>query len=48
MSAAPTEFKARAHYLAGNLYFLREEYKKAVASYDQTLRTHPGTRGEPG
>ena len=42
---APTEFKARAHYLAGNLYFLREEYKKAVASYDQALRLIPGLDG---
>lgn len=46
LPAASTEFKARAHYLAGNLYFLREEYKKAVASYDQALRLIPGLEGD--
>jgi Ca-activated chloride channel homolog len=45
LPTASTEFKARAHYLAGNLYFLREEYKKAVASYDQALRLIPGLEG---
>jgi len=45
---ASTEFKARAHYLAGNLYFLREEYKKSVKSYDQALRLIPGITGNNG
>ncbi len=45
---APIEFKARAHYLAGNLYFLREEYRKAVKSYDEALRLIPGIAGDQG
>lgn len=44
----PTEFRARANYLAGNLYFLREEYKNAVKSYDQALRLIPGIPGDKG
>ena len=48
LPTAVTEFKARANYLAGNLYFLREEYKKAVKSYDQALRLIPGTAGDKG
>lgn len=46
LPASTTEFRARAHYLAGNLYFLREEYKKAVTSYDQALRLIPGLEGD--
>ena len=45
---ASVEFKARANYLAGNLYFLREEYKNAVKSYDQALRLIPGLVGDKG
>jgi Ca-activated chloride channel family protein len=48
LPTASTEFKARAQYLAGNLYFLREEYKKAVKSYDQALRLIPGIEGNKG
>lgn len=45
---ASIEFRARANYLAGNLYFLREEYKNAVKSYDQSLRLIPGIPGDKG
>lgn len=45
---ASIEFRARANYLAGNLYFLREEYKNAVKSYDQALRLIPGIPGDKG
>lgn len=48
LPSATTEFRARAQYLAGNLYFLREEYKKAVKSYDQALRLIPGIAGDKG
>ena len=48
LPSASTEFRARAYYLAGNLYFLREEYKKAVKSYDQALRLIPGIAGDKG
>lgn len=43
---ATIEFRARANYLAGNLYFLREEYKNAVKSYDLALRLIPGITGD--
>ncbi len=45
---ASVEFRARANYLAGNLYFLREEYKNAVKSYDLALRLIPGMTGDQG
>jgi hypothetical protein len=45
---ATIEFRARANYLAGNLYFLREEYKNAVKSYDLALRLIPGISGNQG
>ncbi len=45
---ASIEFRARANYLAGNLYFLREEYKNAVKSYDLALRLIPGIPGDKG
>lgn len=38
----PGELRARAHYLAGNLSFLRREYEKAVEAYDQALQIVPG------
>lgn len=44
----PLEVRARAHYLAGNLEFLRREYKDAVHEYDQALTLVPGIRQEAG
>ena len=38
----PVEFRARARYLAGNLEFLRRDYKAAVKEYDSALRLIPG------
>lgn len=38
----PLELRAQAHYLLGNLEFLRREYGAAVASYDRALRLVPG------
>jgi Ca-activated chloride channel family protein len=40
--SVPVELRARAHYLAGNLEFLRENYRDAVTEYDQALRLNPG------
>jgi Ca-activated chloride channel family protein len=48
LPGASIEFRARANYLAGNLYFLREEYKNAVKSYDLALRLIPGVAGDKG
>ena len=48
LPTATIEFKARADYLAGNLYFLREEYQKSVKSYDEALRLIPGIAGDKG
>lgn len=45
-SALPAELRARAWFLAGNLEFLRSEYRNAVASYDNALRVTPGTSAE--
>lgn len=39
------ELRAKAHYLAGNLEFLRKSYRDAVAEYDQALRLVPGRGG---
>ncbi len=39
--AVPSELRARAHYLAGNLEFLRGEYKAAVTAYDAALLFDP-------
>jgi Ca-activated chloride channel family protein len=44
----PIELRARAFYLAGNLEFLRHEYKDAVASYDASLRLVPGLPEDGG
>jgi tetratricopeptide (TPR) repeat protein len=38
----PLELRARAHYLAGNLEFLRGAYKEAVRHYDEALKLIPG------
>jgi hypothetical protein len=34
--------RARAHYLAGNLEFLRKGYEEAVRHYDESLKLIPG------
>jgi hypothetical protein len=39
---APLELRARAHYLAGNLEFLRHAYAEAVRHYDESLKLVPG------
>ncbi len=41
--ALPLELRARAHYLAGNLEFLRGEYQAAVTAYEAALRLEPAT-----
>lgn len=46
-SVAP-ELQARAHYLAGNLEFLRRAYQESVTEYDQALRLIPGLEGDAG
>jgi Ca-activated chloride channel family protein len=38
----PLELRARAHYLAGNLEFLRSGYEEAVRHYDEALKLVPG------
>jgi hypothetical protein len=44
----PIELRARAHYLAGNLEFLRREYRAAVNDYDLSLRLIPGLPEDAG
>jgi Ca-activated chloride channel family protein len=44
----PLELRARAFYLAGNLEFLRRDYRSAVASYDAALKLIPGLPGDAG
>ena len=44
----PIEVRARAHYLAGNLEFLRRRYEEAVKHYDETLSLVPGIVEEAG
>ncbi len=41
--AVPAELRARAHYLIGNLEFLRQDYEAAVKAYDASLTLIPGT-----
>ncbi|HYQ04215.1 MAG TPA: VWA domain-containing protein [Polyangiaceae bacterium] len=47
-STTAVEFRARAHYLAGNLEFLRRDYKAAVKEYDAALRLMPGVPEDGG
>jgi tetratricopeptide (TPR) repeat protein len=44
----PLELRARAHYLAGNLEFLRAKYEEAVKEYDLALGLVPGLFEEAG
>jgi len=44
----PAEFRARALYLAGNLEFLRGDYKEAVKDYDLSLKLLPGVEPDAG
>lgn len=46
--STPLDLAARAHYLAGNLEFLRKGYQAAVSSYDEALRLIPGLAGDAG
>jgi Ca-activated chloride channel family protein len=41
-SDVPLDLRARAHYLAGNLEFLRHAYAEAVRHYDEALKLIPG------
>jgi Ca-activated chloride channel family protein len=47
-ASVPVELRARAFYLAGNLDFLRRDYRSAVASYDAALKLIPGLPGDAG
>ncbi len=47
-TSVPVELRARAFYLAGNLEFLRRDYRSAVASYDAALKLIPGLPGDAG
>jgi Ca-activated chloride channel homolog len=42
----PVDLRAHAHYLGGNLEFLRHNYKAAVAAYDKALELVPGDESE--
>jgi Ca-activated chloride channel family protein len=46
--SVPIDLRARAFYLAGNLEFLRHDYKQAVASYDASLKLVPGLPADAG
>ncbi len=46
--SVPSDLRARAYYLAGNLEFLRREYRNAVASYDRALKLVPGVPEDAG
>ncbi len=42
------DLRARAHYLAGNLEFLRRRYRAAVTHYDRALKLIPGLPNDAG
>lgn len=42
------DLRARAHYLAGNLEFLRRRYRVAVNHYDRALKLIPGLPDDAG
>lgn len=44
----PIDLRARAFYLAGNLEFLRGDYRAAVDAYDHALRLIPGMPADAG
>lgn len=46
--STPFDLAARAHYLAGNLEFLRRNYQAAVSAYDEALRIIPGLADDAG
>jgi hypothetical protein len=47
-TALPIDLRARAHYLAGNLEFLRRDYRSAVKAYELALKLIPGLPGDAG
>ncbi len=44
----PLDLRARAHYLAGNLEFLRRKYEEAVKHYNDALGLIPGMAEDSG
>lgn len=44
----PLDLRARAHYLAGNLEFLRRKYEEAVKHYNDALSLIPGMPEDSG
>jgi tetratricopeptide (TPR) repeat protein len=44
----PIDLRARAHYLAGNLEFLRRKYEEAVKHYNDALALIPGMPEDSG
>ncbi len=44
----PLDLRARAHYLAGNLEFLRKKYEEAVKHYNDALSLIPGLPEDSG
>lgn len=42
------DLRARAYYVAGNLEFLRMDYPKAIAAYEEALKLVPGVVEEAG
>jgi hypothetical protein len=47
-SSVPIDLRARANYLAGNLEFLRREYRSAVEAYELALKLIPGLPEDAG
>ncbi len=44
----PVDLRARAHYLSGNLEFLRKKYEEAVKHYNDALELVPGLSEDSG